>query len=99
MPPRTFFSKVDQEMYNMNTSKRPFCMEKGFLFQDATFMGYTEAISSAVEKHGWQLFCHHPDDVLTKVVKEFYAHLTSLDDTFIYVHGASVLFDEYSINA
>ncbi|KAH1055746.1 hypothetical protein J1N35_033811 [Gossypium stocksii] len=51
-----------------------------------------------VEKHGWQLFCLHPEDVLTKVVKEFYAHLASLDNAFIYVHSALVLFDEYSIN-
>ncbi|KAK5803238.1 hypothetical protein PVK06_030881 [Gossypium arboreum] len=61
-------------------------------------MGYTEAISSVVEKHGWQLFFLHPDDVITKVVKEFYAHLTSSGNAFIYVRSASVLFDEYSIN-
>ncbi|KAK5811459.1 hypothetical protein PVK06_026794 [Gossypium arboreum] len=61
-------------------------------------MGYTEAISSEVKKHGRQLFCFHLDDVLTKVVKEFYAHLTSPENVFIYVHGASLLFDEYSIN-
>ncbi|KAK5812432.1 hypothetical protein PVK06_027862 [Gossypium arboreum] len=30
-------------------------------------MGYTKAISSVAEKHGKQLFCRYPDDVLTKV--------------------------------
>ncbi|KAH1082784.1 hypothetical protein J1N35_022545 [Gossypium stocksii] len=73
-------------------------MEKCFLFQDTAFMGYTKAISSVVEKHGWQLFCLHPDDVLTKVLKEFYAHLTSPDNVVIYIRGVSVLFNEYSIN-
>ncbi|KAH1107542.1 hypothetical protein J1N35_011310 [Gossypium stocksii] len=51
-----------------------------------------------VEKHGWQLLCLHLDDVLTAIVKEFYAHLTSPNNAFIYVHSALVLFDEYSIN-
>ncbi|XP_016681318.1 uncharacterized protein [Gossypium hirsutum] len=59
---------------------------------------YGPAISSIVEKHGWQILCLHLDDVLTKVVKEFYAHLTSPENAFIYVHGVLVLFDEDSIN-
>ncbi|KAA3480410.1 nucleolar protein 58-like [Gossypium australe] len=59
----------------------------------------TEAISFMVEKHGWKLFFLYSDDVLAKVVKEFYAHLTSPDNAFIYVRDASILFDEYSINA
>ncbi|KAH1113940.1 hypothetical protein J1N35_007318 [Gossypium stocksii] len=59
-------------------------MEKGFPFQDTDFMGYTGPIYSVVEQHGWQLFFLHPDDVLTKVVKEFYAHLTSPNNAFIY---------------
>ncbi|KAL1182299.1 hypothetical protein V6Z11_A02G107500 [Gossypium hirsutum] len=99
MPQRTFFSTAVEEKYNTNISNQPFCMEKCFLFLDAAFVGYTKVISSVVEKHGWKLFCLHLDDVLTKVVKEFYAHLTSLDNAVIYVHGASVLFNEYSINA
>ncbi|KAK5794112.1 hypothetical protein PVK06_035314 [Gossypium arboreum] len=41
-------------------------MEKGFFFQDAPFMGYSKAISSFVEKHEWQIFCLHPDDILPK---------------------------------
>ncbi|KAA3484553.1 hypothetical protein EPI10_006629 [Gossypium australe] len=54
----------------------------GFIFKahydpDAPFMGYSEAISSVMEKYGWQIFCLHLDDVLTRVVKEFYAHLIS----------------------
>ncbi|XP_016704202.1 uncharacterized protein [Gossypium hirsutum] len=97
--PLTFFSKLAKEKYHKNISKRPFCMEKRFVVQDAPFMGYTEAISSIVEKHGWGIFCLHPDDVLPKVVKEFYAHITSFDNAFIYMRGASVLFDEDSINA
>ncbi|KAH1091177.1 hypothetical protein J1N35_018434 [Gossypium stocksii] len=96
---KTFFSKAAEEKYNTKTSKQPFCIKKGFLFQYTAFIRYTEAISSMVEKHGWQLFCLHPNDVLTKVIKEFYAHLTYLGNAFIYVCGASVLFDEYSINA
>ncbi|KAK5825557.1 hypothetical protein PVK06_020406 [Gossypium arboreum] len=62
-------------------------------------MSYTEAISSVVEQCEWQIFCLHPNDVFSKVVKEFYAHLTSPENTFIYVRGASVLFDSDSINA
>ncbi|KAH1129870.1 hypothetical protein J1N35_001248 [Gossypium stocksii] len=74
-------------------------MEKGFLFQDATFMGYIEAISLVAQKHGWHLVCLHSNDVITKVVKEFYAHLTTPNNAFVYARGAMVLFDEYSINA
>ncbi|KAH1097168.1 hypothetical protein J1N35_014089 [Gossypium stocksii] len=62
-------------------------------------MGYDESISSIVEKHGWQIFHLHLEGVLTKVVREFYAHLTPLNNAFIYVRGVSVLFDEYTINA
>ncbi|KAH1039232.1 hypothetical protein J1N35_040975 [Gossypium stocksii] len=46
-----------------------------------------------MEKHGWITFCLHPDNILTKVVKEFYVYLTSPKNAFIYVHGVSVLFD------
>ncbi|XP_012472418.1 uncharacterized protein LOC105789591 [Gossypium raimondii] len=59
----------------------------------------TKAISSVVKKYGWGIFCRHPGDVFPKVVKEFYAHVTSSNSAFIYVRGASVLFDEDSINA
>ncbi|KAH1073320.1 hypothetical protein J1N35_025648 [Gossypium stocksii] len=62
-------------------------------------MGYTEVVSSVVEKHGWGIFYLHPYDVLSKVVKEFYAHITSLNNAFIYVCCALVLFDKDSINA
>ncbi|KAK5811542.1 hypothetical protein PVK06_026883 [Gossypium arboreum] len=95
----TFFSKLVEDKYHKNISRRPFCMEKGFLFQDAPFMGYTEAISSVVEKHGCRIFCLHPDDVFRNVVKVFYVHITYPDNAFIYVCGASVLFDEDPINA
>ncbi|KAH1114094.1 hypothetical protein J1N35_007472 [Gossypium stocksii] len=96
--PWTFFSKITKENYNNNISKRPFCMEKGFLFQYAPFTGYSKAISSVVKKHRWQIFYLYPDDVLTKVVPEFYAHLTSPKNAFIYVPSVSVLFNEDSIN-
>ncbi|KAH1097307.1 hypothetical protein J1N35_014228 [Gossypium stocksii] len=43
--------------------------------------------------------CVHPNDVLTKVIRELYAHLTSLNNAFIYVRGTSILFDPYCINA
>ncbi|KAH1097696.1 hypothetical protein J1N35_014617, partial [Gossypium stocksii] len=66
---------------------------------DAPFIGYIEAISSVVEKHGWGISCLHPNGVFLKVLKEFYAHITSPDNAFIYVRGASILFDEESINA
>lgn len=62
-------------------------------------MGYDVSTSSVVEKHGSQIFCLHPEDVLTTLVREFYAHFTSPNNTFIYVRGASVLFDEDNINA
>ncbi|KAK5771473.1 hypothetical protein PVK06_047677 [Gossypium arboreum] len=62
-------------------------------------IGYSEVISSIVEKHGRQIFCLHPDDIHTKVVNEFYAYLTSPDNAFIYVRGVSMMFDEDSINA
>ncbi|KAL1102262.1 hypothetical protein V6Z11_D05G351500 [Gossypium hirsutum] len=65
----------------------------------APFMGYTEVLSLVVKKHGWGIFCLNPDDVLPKIVKEFYAQITSPDNAFIYVRGASVLFDKDSINA
>ncbi|KAH1056254.1 hypothetical protein J1N35_034319, partial [Gossypium stocksii] len=52
-----------------------------------------------MEKCGWQFFYLHDDDVLTKVVKEFYAYLTSPDNAFIYVHDVLMLFDGNSINA
>ncbi|KAK5771053.1 hypothetical protein PVK06_047227 [Gossypium arboreum] len=51
-----------------------------------------------VEQHGWQIFCLRLEDVLTNAVHEFYAHLTSLN-AFIYVRGASMLFDKDAINA
>ncbi|KAH1096972.1 hypothetical protein J1N35_013893 [Gossypium stocksii] len=63
------------------------------------FIGYAESIASIIEKHGGQVFCVHPDDVLTKVVREFYAPLMSLNNSFIYVRGTLVLLDAYSINA
>lgn len=62
-------------------------------------MVYDESISSFIENHGWQVFGVHPDDVLIKVVMEFYAHLMSPNNAFIYVRRALVFFDEYSINA
>ncbi|KAH1056733.1 hypothetical protein J1N35_034798 [Gossypium stocksii] len=66
---------------------------------DDPFMGYTKSISSVVEQCGWQIFCLYLDDVFLQAVKEFYAHLTSIENAFIYVRGASVLFDVKSINA
>ncbi|KAK5843124.1 hypothetical protein PVK06_005563 [Gossypium arboreum] len=62
-------------------------------------MGYTEAISSVVEKYGWGIFCLYLGYVFPKVVKEFYVHITSFESAFIYVCGTSALFDEDSINA
>lgn len=62
-------------------------------------MGYDELVSSIVEKHGWKIFCLDPDDVLGKVVREFYAHINSPDNPFIYVCGTSVPFDVDHINA
>ncbi|KAH1107710.1 hypothetical protein J1N35_011478, partial [Gossypium stocksii] len=58
--------KIAEEKYTYNISKQPFCLEKGFLFQDAPFMHYSKAVSSIVEKHGWQIFCLHPNNILTK---------------------------------
>ncbi|KAH1031851.1 hypothetical protein J1N35_044025 [Gossypium stocksii] len=49
-----------KERHTQNISKRLFCLEKGFLFKDAPFMGYSEMISSIVEKHRWQIFYLHP---------------------------------------
>ncbi|KAK5819673.1 hypothetical protein PVK06_024692 [Gossypium arboreum] len=95
----TFFSKLVEEKYHKNIAKQPFCMEKGFLSQDAPFTGYTEAILVVFEKHGWGIFCLHFDDVFPEVVKKLYAHVTSLENAFIYVRGASVLLDKDSINA
>lgn len=92
-------STMQRKTGTHNISKRPFCLKNGFLFKDETFLGYDESISSIVDKHGWQIFCLHLEDVLTKVVCEFYAHITSPNNVFIYVPGASVLFDEYSINS
>lgn len=43
-------------------------------------------------------FFLHPDDVLTKVVQEFYAHLTYPNNAFIYVKGTLILLDEDLIN-
>ncbi|KAH1082619.1 hypothetical protein J1N35_022380 [Gossypium stocksii] len=72
----------------MQTSDPPPCT----FFNQVVEDGYTHNISK-------RPFCLEKDDVLTKVVRDFYAHLTSPNNAFIYVWGASVLFDEYSINA
>lgn len=77
IPPRTFFNKVPEERYTKNISKRSFCLEKGFIFKDEPFMRYDESVTSIIEKHDWQIFCVQSDDFLTKVVREFYAHLMS----------------------
>ncbi|KAK5825665.1 hypothetical protein PVK06_020523 [Gossypium arboreum] len=62
-------------------------------------MGYDKSVSSIMEKHGWQIFCIHPDNVLGKVAREFYAHITSSNNPFIYVRGISFPFDEDRTNA
>ncbi|KAH1107841.1 hypothetical protein J1N35_011609, partial [Gossypium stocksii] len=62
-------------------------------------MGYEKSISSIVEQHGWGIFYLHPEDILGRVVREFYAHIKSPDPPFIYVQGTFVLFDEDHINA
>ncbi|KAK5845823.1 hypothetical protein PVK06_002053 [Gossypium arboreum] len=50
-------------------------------FKDEPFMGYDTSISSVVEKHGWQIFCLHLKDVLTKLFREFSAHITVPNNT------------------
>ncbi|KAK5840169.1 hypothetical protein PVK06_009052 [Gossypium arboreum] len=99
VPPRTFFNAMVEEKYKSNISKRPFCLEKGFLFTEEPFMRYETSISSVVEKHGWKIFCLHTKDILTKLVHEFYAHIASPKNAFIYIREVSVLFDEDNINA
>ncbi|KAK5793991.1 hypothetical protein PVK06_035179 [Gossypium arboreum] len=44
-------------------------------------MGYSEAIYSVVEKHGWQIFCFHLDDVLTKKDNDDVTQATTPADT------------------
>ncbi|KAH1046652.1 hypothetical protein J1N35_037436 [Gossypium stocksii] len=51
-----------------------------------------------MEQNVGRFFYLHPDDVFPKVVKEFYAHLNSPKNAFIYVRGSLVLFDTNSIN-
>ncbi|KAK5836150.1 hypothetical protein PVK06_011906 [Gossypium arboreum] len=62
-------------------------------------MGHTKAISAVAKKYRWGIFYLCPDNVFPKAVKEFYAHITSPNNAFIYVHDASILFDADSINA
>ncbi|XP_012442243.1 uncharacterized protein LOC105767285 [Gossypium raimondii] len=85
--------------YNNNIFKQTFYFEQGFLFKDEPYMGYDELVSPIVEEHGWKIFCIHLDDVLGKVIHEFYAHTTSPENPFIYVHETSVPFDEDHISA
>ncbi|KAH1082572.1 hypothetical protein J1N35_022333 [Gossypium stocksii] len=99
LPTKTCFNKTVEEKYWKNIVKRPFCFEKGFLFQDSTFLGYDTSISSIVEKHGWKLFCSHSGNVLPKMVREFYTHLTSPNNAFIYVRVVPVQFDKDFINS
>ncbi|KAK5775135.1 hypothetical protein PVK06_043004 [Gossypium arboreum] len=61
-------------------------------------MGYNVSISSIVRQYDGNFFFLHLDDVLTKIVHEFYAHLTSLNAAFIYVRGVSLFFDKDTIN-
>ncbi|KAL1078616.1 hypothetical protein V6Z11_D10G170500 [Gossypium hirsutum] len=68
-------------------------------FSRCSLHGVYRGISSVVEKHEWGIFYLYPNDFFLKVVKEFYAYITSLDNAFVYVHGASVPFDKDSINA
>ncbi|KAL1081351.1 hypothetical protein V6Z11_D09G058600 [Gossypium hirsutum] len=96
---KIFFNTTAATRNSNNILKRPFCFEQGFLFKDKPYMGYDESVSSIVEQHGWDIFCLHPEDVLGRVVREFYAHVKSVDSSFIYVRGTSIPFDEDHINA
>ncbi|KAH1107956.1 hypothetical protein J1N35_011724 [Gossypium stocksii] len=62
--------------YDNNIVKYPFYFEKGFLFEDESYMGYDEYVSSIIENHGWNLFCLHPEDVLGKFFKNFMPIIT-----------------------
>lgn len=48
---------------------------------------YCEEVMSVIRTHRWEIFFLHLDDVYTKVVRRFYAHITTLENAFVYVRG------------
>ncbi|MBA0587133.1 hypothetical protein Gorai_000268, partial [Gossypium raimondii] len=69
-------SARQQKLITTKTFPNNLCAwKRDFFFKIGT--EYTKAISSVVEKHGWQAFCLLLDDVFPQVLKEIYAHLSS----------------------
>lgn len=81
---QTFFSNATKERFDKNINKRVFWSEKGFLFKDES-LNYAEEVTLVVRTHGWEVFYLHPDDIYTKMVREFHAHLSTPETTFVYV--------------
>ncbi|KAH1096934.1 hypothetical protein J1N35_013855 [Gossypium stocksii] len=82
--PKAFFNSATTMKYNSNIVKHPFYFEQGFLFKDEPYMRYDESVSSIVEKHGWNAFSLQPEDVLGKIILEFYANVNLQDSPFFH---------------
>lgn len=72
--------------------------EKGFKYGKGTRWGILTELVEVIEAHGWKDFIEHPEGFCTPLVREFYANVSSKDQTFVVIRGGKLSFSAETIN-
>ena len=93
-----FVNEEAKQRFDTLIKARKIHHEKGFLFQEAEHYGLPANIAEVIDAHQWGKFAEHPSNPIVSLVREFYANITTSQQTFSMVRGLKVSFSAASIN-
>ena len=93
-----FVNEEAKQRFDTQIKARQLHNEKGFFLQEAEHYGLPANIAEVIDAHQWGKFAEHPSNPIVSLVREFYANITTSQQTFSMVRGLKVSFSAASIN-
>ncbi|KAL5549974.1 hypothetical protein UlMin_000150 [Ulmus minor] len=93
-----FVNEEAKQRFDTLIKARQIHNEKGFLLQETEHYGLPANIAEVIDAHHWGKFAEHPSNPIVSLVREFYANITTSQQTFSMVRGLKVSFSTALIN-
>ncbi|KAL4290869.1 hypothetical protein GQ457_14G016200 [Hibiscus cannabinus] len=94
-----YFEDDEAKARHQTLKGRQTLAEKGFFFKGRSKEGFPSSVVATRAMHKWEKFVTHPGSVdphqkpiNVTLVQEFYAHLTSPTQSYVYVRGEQIQF-------
>ncbi|KAL4332396.1 hypothetical protein GQ457_07G006000 [Hibiscus cannabinus] len=100
-----YFEDDDAKARHQTIKGRETLAENGFVFKGKSTEGFPPNVMATIAVHKWEKFGTHPGSIEpnqkainVNLVQEFYAHLRSPTQSFVYVRGEHIQFTAAKIN-